>query len=204
MHVQRRKRMERIRKVVVALTIVMLSLSGCNNQTSMEETLPPESIKEEEDTLDLKPVDEVKDTTAETTPQKQEGDDITEKEEKPVFTYQGGVFLTEDSVAQVLKDFLSIADEEDLKKLEELPLTENFYNQCVEDFPYIENVEEYQEINIEFWSVDEEGKCVSLVSFCKAKNPMDNPILAKPEHVYCIEMDIVGDQIDTMKMEFMR
>lgn len=138
MHVQRRKRMERIRKVVVALTIVMLSLSGCNNQTSMDETLSPKSIEEEADVLDLKPVDEVKDTTVESTPQKEEGDDITEKEEKPVFTYQGDVFLTEDSVAQVLKDFLSIANEEDLKKLEELPLTESFFNQCVEDFPYID------------------------------------------------------------------
>lgn len=74
----------------------------------------------------------------------------------------------------------------------------------MEDFPYIEDAEKYQEINIEFWSIDEEGKCVSLVSFCKEKNPMDNPILAKPDHVYCIEMDIVGDQIDAVKMEFMR
>lgn len=196
--------MERIRKVVVALTIVMLSLSGCNNQTSMDETLSPKSIEEEADVLDLKPVDEVKDTTVESTPQKEEGDDITEKEEKPVFTYQGDVFLTEDSVAQVLKDFLSIADEEDLKKLEELPLTENFFNQCVEDFPYIENVEEYKEINIEFWSIDENGKCVSLVVFSRKKNPEYVTICRNPDHVYCIEMDIVGDQIDTMKMEFMR
>lgn len=86
------------RKVVIALTIVMLSK---NNQTSMDETLSPESIKEEEDALDLKPVDEVKDTTVEATPQK------------------------------------------------------------------------------------EEGKCVSLVSFCKEKNPMDNLIFTKPDYVYC-------------------
>lgn len=196
--------MERIRKVVVALTIVMLSLSGCNNQTSMDETLSPKSIEEEADVLDLKPVDEVKDTTVESTPQKEEGDDITEKEEKPVFTYQGDVFLTEDSVAQVLKDFLSIANEEDLKKLEELPLTESFFNQCVEDFPYIENVEEYKEINIEFWSIDENGKCVSLVVFSRKKNPEYVSVSRNPDHVYCIEMDIVGDQIDAVRMEFMR
>ena len=193
------------RKVVIALTMVVLSLSGCNNnQSLMDETLPKENIKEEEDALDLKPVDKMEGSTVQATPQKEEENDITEKEEKPVFTYQGDILLTEDNVAQVLRDFLSIADEEDLKKLEELPLTESFFNQCVEDFPYIENVEEYKEINIEFWSIDENGKCVSLVVFSRKKNPEYVTICKNPDHVYCIEMDIVGDQIDTMKMEFMR
>lgn len=192
------------RKAVIALTMVMLSLSGCNNNQSLiDETLPKENIKEE-DALDLKPVDKMEDTTVQATPQKEEGNDMTEKEEKPVFTYQGDVLLTEDSVAQVLKDFLSIADKEDLKKLEDLPLTENFFNQCVEDFPYIENVEEYKEINIEFWSIDENGKCVSLVLFSRKKNPEYVTICRNPDHVYCIEMDIVGDQIDAVRMELMR
>lgn len=180
------------RKVAITLIAVMLSLSGCkNNQTMVDETLPMEGNKEAEDIQNSKSIDEVADATVETVQQ----EDITEKEEKIELTYKGDVLLVEDDVAQVLKDFLSIADEEDLKKLEELPLTESFFDQCVENFPYIEDVEEYKEINIEFWAIDEKGKCVSLVSFGNRMNP---------DHVYCIEMDIVGDQIDAMKMEFMR
>ena len=118
--------------------------------------------------------------------------------------YKVDALLVEDDVAQVLKDFLSIADEEDLKKLEELPLTEKFFNQCAEDFPYIEDVEEYKEINIEFWSIDEEGKCVSLVVFSKKKNPEYVTVCRDPDHVYCIEMDIIGDQIDAVRLEVMR
>ena len=189
------------RKAVITLMAVMLSLSGCkNNQTVVDETLPMESNKEEEDIQNSKSIDEVADAAVETVQQ----EDITEKEEKTALTYQGNVLLVEDNVARVLKDFLSIADEEDLKKLEELPLTENFFNQCVEDFPYIEDAEEYKEINIEFWAIDEEGKCVSLVVFSKKKNPEYVTICQNPDHVYCIEMDIVGDQIDAVRMEVMR
>ncbi len=189
------------RKVVITLIAVMLSLSGCkNNQTMVDETLLMESNKEEEDIQNSKSIDEVTDVTVETVQQ----EDITEKEEKIELTYKGDALLVEDDVAQVLKDFLSIADEEDLKKLEELPLTENFFNQCAEDFPYIEDVEEYKEINIEFWSIDEEGKCVSLVVFSKKKNPEYVTVCRDPDHVYCIEMDIVGDQIDAVRMEVMR
>lgn len=61
-----------------------------------------------------------------------------------------------------------------------------------------------KEINIEFWVIDEEGKCVSLVVFSKKKNPEYVTVSQNPDHVYCIEMDIVGDQIDAVKMEFMR
>ena len=189
------------RKAVITLIVVMLSLSGCkNNQTMVDETLPMESNKEEEDLQNSKSIDEVTDVTVETMQQ----EDITEKEEKIELTYKGDALLVEDDVAQVLKDFLSIADEEDLKKLEELPLTEKFFNQCAEDFPYIEDVEEYKEINIEFWSIDEEGKCVSLVVFSKKKNPEYVTVCRDPDHVYCIEMDIVGDQIDAVRMEVMR
>lgn len=189
------------RKVVITLIAVMLSLSGCkNNQTMVDETLPMESNKEEEAIQNSKSIDEVADAAVETVQQ----EDITEKEEKIELTYKGDALLVEDNVAQVLKDFLSIADEEDLKKLEELPLTENFFNQCAEDFPYIEDVEEYKEINIEFWSIDEEGKCVSLVVFNKTKNPEYVTVCRNPDHVYCIEMDIVEHQIDAVRMEVMR
>lgn len=189
------------RKAVITLIAVMLSLSGCKNiQTPMTETLVTENNNEKEDVLNSKSIDEVADTAVESAQQ----EDITEKEEKTELTYKGDVLLVEDNVAQVLKDFLSIADEEDLKKLEELPLTEKFFNQCVKDFPYIENVEEYKEINIEFWVIDEEGKCVSLVVFSKTKNPEYVTVSQNPDHVYCIEMDIAGDQIDAVKMEFMR
>lgn len=192
-------------KLVMAIIAVTLGLSACkDNQTAVDETLPVESVNEEEAIFDAEPVDKVESPVVEMEQQKEEDDDMTEKEEKTRLTYKGDALLTEDNMEQVLKDFLSIADEEDLKKLEELPLTENFFNQCAEDFPYIENVEEYKEINIEFWSIDEKGKCVGLVLFALNKNREYESICRNPDHVYCIEMDIVGDQIDTMKLEFMR
>lgn len=118
--------------------------------------------------------------------------------------YKGNTVLTEDSMAEVLKTFLSIANETELKKLEELPLTEEFFNKCVEDFLYVEGAGEYKEINIEFWSMDGEGKCICLVDFCKEKNPSGNPVLCEPDHVYTVEMMIVNDRIDTMKLEMLR
>ena len=219
------------RKLAMAIIAVALGLSGCkDNQTLADETLPVESVDEEEDVLDAESVDKAESPAVEMEQQKEEDDDVMEKEvnddttekeknddvpekkenndvpekKKAVLTYKGDALLTEANIEQVLKDFLTIADEDDLKKLEKLPLTENFFNQCAEDFPYIGNVEKYKEINIDFWSVDEKGKFVSIVTFVLYENKKNESFRLNGDHVYCIEMDIVGYQIDAMKIELMR
>lgn len=55
----------------------MLNLSGCkNNQISVDETLPTESIKEEEDALDLESADKMESAAEETEQPKEEDEEM--------------------------------------------------------------------------------------------------------------------------------
>ena len=190
--------MKSIWKTAIMTVVIMFCLSGCgkgnetvnenqSEQKELQEGITPDKTADEESEI-----------------QKEEEPNVMKQEEHTAPTYQGDAVLTEDNIVQVLETFLSISNEDELIKLEELPLTEEFFDQCVEKFPYVEEAGEYADINIEFWSIDGEGKCVCLVGLCKDKNPSGNPILAKPDHIYCLEMQIVEDKIDTMTLEFMR
>ena len=128
---------------------------------------------------------------------------IKEEEQAIDVVYKGDVYLTDDTMVPVLDTLLSIT-RKDLKELEELPLTEKFFNESLEKCPYISRIKDFKEINIEFWSMDAEGKCICLIDVCKEKNPSDNPILCKPDRVYSIELDILNHQIDGMTVERVR
>lgn len=199
--------MKSIWKTAIMTVVIMFCLLGCGQESeSMIEIQNRKSELQEEIASD-EAVEKIK-----TEPEVQEAqennrvgqEEQEEQEEQPAPTYHGDAILTEDNIVQVLETFLSISNEDELIKLEELPLTEEFFDQCVEKFPYVEEAGEYVDINIEFWLIDGEGKCVCLVGLCKDKNPSGNPILAKPNHIYCVEMRIVEDKIDTMTLDFMR
>lgn len=196
--------MKNIWKTAIMTAVIVFCLSGCgkenekvmevqNRKTELQEEIASDETVEKTETEPE--IQEVQENSQE---------EQIEQKEQSSLVYRGDTVLTEDNIVQVLETFLSISNEDELTKLEELPLTEEFFDQCVEKFPYVEEAGEYADINIEFWSIDGEGKCVCLVGLCKAKNPSGNPILAKPDHVYCLEMQIVEDKIDTMTLEFMR
>lgn len=193
--------MKSIWKTAIMTAVIVSCLSGCGKENETVNEKQNEKEELQESIAPDKAAEEI-----EIVPDIQRSQEIyqTEQKEQSSLVYRGDTALTEDNIVQVLETFLSISNEDELTKLEELPLTEEFFNQCVEKFPYVEEAGEYADINIEFWSIDGEGKCVCLVGLCKDKNPSGNPILAKPDHVYCLEMQIVEDKIDTMTLEFMR
>ena len=173
--------MKNIWKTAIMTAVIVSCLSGCGqeNEKVMEVQNRKTELQEEIAS------DETVEKT-ETEPEIQEVQENSQEEQKEQLSlvYWGDTVLTEDNIVQVLETFLSISNEDELTKLEELPLTEEFFDQCVEKFPYVEETGEYADINIEFWSIDGEGKCVCLVGLCKDKNPSGNPILAKPYHIY--------------------
>ncbi len=186
-------------KIAFFLIILCFDLFGCAKKDVVEKEDKSEEVKAQE----MKQVEDER-VVLEPEMQKEVEENNVNQEEVISPVYRGNTILTEDNIVEVLKTILSIADEKELIKLESLPLTENFFKECVEDFPYVEEIKEYKEINIEFWSIDGEGKCICLVDFCKEENPENNPILCKPDCVYFIEMKVIDDKIDGMKMEIIR
>lgn len=196
--------MKSIWKTAIMTVVIMSCLFGCGQESESMIEIQNRKSELQEEIVPDEAVEKI-----ETEPEVREAQENNrvgqeEQEEQPAPTYHGDAILTEDNIVQVLETFLSISNEDELIKLEELPLTEEFFNQCVEKFPYVEEAGEYADINIEFWLIDGEGKCVCLVGLCKDKNPSGNPIPAKPNHIYCVEMRIVEDKIDTMTLDLMR
>lgn len=167
-------------KIVFILSVLMIVMTGCNKN----ETTVSESNDEE--------------TQATETTIKAENDESNEEvsiqdESSQPLTYRGDAFLNEDNMSTVLYTFFTVNKEDGLEVLETLPLTECFFEQCVNDFPYLP--EDIYETEVTFWAIDENNKCICLV---KAN---DGKIKNRKHYSYAVEMNIVNDQIDSMKID---
>lgn len=65
--------------------------------------------------------------------------------------------LTEENLEEVLTTFMFIQNEEELWKLEYLPLTETLYERCIQNFPYARDVENFEKLGVYQYGVNEDA-----------------------------------------------
>lgn len=138
---------------------------------------------------------EVSEQTAE---EREESGDMAQTQRN--YTYQGDTVLTEDNIKQTMKSFLQIEDSVSFYRLESLPLTEKFFNECIEhpeNFPYVyeEDLRQMREFRMNFWGIREDGKCVCLCEFCT-----NFSLPNCKSRCYYVVMDLEDEQIDSMEV----
>lgn len=120
------------------------------------------------------------------------GEQVVEAEKK--YIYQGeNAVLAEDNFVETMEELLCIKNEWGLSKLETLPLTEKFFNQCIEDYQYINNIEEMKDFQVEFWGMNEEGTWICLCKFKRSERLID-----EQSDTYYVEVEVIENQIDDL------
>lgn len=140
-------------------------------------------------------------TIANSSEQEAEGEEsgeMTQAEQK--YTYRGDAVLSKDTIEKTMKTFLRIEDETSLYRLEKLPLTEEFFYECiehVENFPYVESddIQKMKNFILLFWGIREDGKCVCLCEFGRS-----GPEIYPEGSFYYVVMDLENDQIASMEV----
>ncbi len=117
--------------------------------------------------------------------------------------YRGGVYLSREhiatDIANAVGTVLSIKDKSEAEKLQDLPLTEKFFYECQENFPYINNIERMNKFELyDYYGISEDGR---MICIC-ALSPSDKVSIEREEYgVYYVEMELVDDQIDSMNIK---
>lgn len=142
---------------------------------------------------------EVSEQTAE---EREESEDMERTQRN--YTYRGDTVLTEDNIKKTMESFLQIEDSVSFYRLEELPLTEKFFNECIghpENFPYIyeEDLRQMREFRMNFWGIREDGKCVCLCEFCT-----NFSLPNCKSRCYYVVMDLEDEQIDSMEVTLVK
>lgn len=189
------------KKATAALFILLLcSTAACTRENTEQEA--PLSYEEETEVSEEKPEAEgaaIKETEENTDIIKEETGqkEVEEMEEtKPEYTYRGDAVLTEENFVKTMETLLCIKNKSQLYKLEELPLTEEFFNECIETAPYIRFIDKVNKFEVTFWAMSEDGKWVCLCEFDKSESWEHN---AKKD-CYYIELDLENDQIASMEI----
>ena len=197
------------KKLIIIIALLLLFfLTACNDSSPEQETaeekltveqeteesrIMPEQDKTENETenkteneMDAAPVDE-----EEAGGKGSAG--MTEREQE--YTYRGDAVLTKENFETTMKSLLYTQRK---SSLEELPLTEEFFNECMEKFPYIEGVRMglINEFEVEFWGIREDGRWVCLCEFDRG-HEWDRK--SKCDYYYIV-MDVENDQIASMEI----
>lgn len=123
-----------------------------------------------------------------------------EEKKHPDVLYKGESKLCKETMKDVLAEFFSIREEKDLHKLADLPLTEEFFEECLEDFPYgEESAEEISEIWVHTGGRALDGTCMGVVNVRTDKEKR----LHSQSHIksYYIVMELKDDRIDSVEIK---
>ncbi len=115
------------------------------------------------------------------------------------YTYRGDTVLTKDNFRETMETYLYIRNSSDLYKLEDLPLTENFFNKSIEKFPYIKSdLSKMDEFKVTFWGVGEKpNEMICVCEFIQEKLLFE---YSEKRDCYYIVLQIENDQIDSMEI----
>lgn len=170
--------MKNRKNILMILLFGMFLMTACGKELGTEE---PDTESIEEETV--------------------VSDNISVEEKKhPNVSYRGESKLYKETIENVLIEFFSIREEKDLYKLADLPLTEEFFKECLADFPYgEESAEEISEIWINTWGIAQDGTCMGLVNVSTDKEKR----IPSQSHFksYYVVMKLKNEQIDSMEIK---
>lgn len=167
-------------KLIVPFVVSLIALSSCQKQKNTIE-------KKESDNLSTQVVFE---------------EVMSEENSIVIPEYVGNEILTEDNFEKVIKKIFTLSKEElqdSLITLSELPLTEEFYNECAQnsmknETPIFNWTYPYEKIELEFWGVREDGKCICICGFYKTDYVLD-----ENADFYYIVMEMQQDRISSIE-----
>lgn len=179
---------------IVVLLVLICCITACQKKNEAEG-----AVDMREMISDTQEVAEDKQITIKPTakPLIQPIENKEKKEKKLTFTYEGeGIVLTDENFEKTMKKLLWIETETAFYKLEDLPLTEDFFNECIQDYPYLEGIEEVNEFKVRFWGMKSDGNMVCLCEFNKG----DEYRMGHGEEsdYYYVELEMLNGQINGM------
>lgn len=201
--------------VFIGILVFLVCIAACGktgdvqleNDATVESQAEEIPAQTEERDVELPEEDEAQDEMAidsngQSAEEREESEDMAQTQQK--YTYRGDAVLTEDNIKETIKSFLQIRDSVFFARLETLPLTEKFFNDCIEhpeNFPYVyeDNFRQMREFKLVFWGIREDGKCVCFCEFSN-RNSVFNP----KSSYYYIVMDLEDEQIDSMEVTLVK
>lgn len=188
--------------IIIIALLLLLCLTACNGNSPEQKTAENETTAEQEteESRIMMEQDETE-NEKETEPVNGEGEEreestgMTEREQE--YTYRGDAVLTKENFETTMKSLLYTQRK---SRLEELPLTEEFFNECMEGFPYIAGVDYVNEFGVEFWGIREDGRWVCLCEFDKG-HEWDRK--SKCDYYYIV-MDVENNQIASMEVTLVK
>ena len=190
--------------IIIIALLLLLCLTACNGNSPEQKTAENETtvVQETEESRIMMEQDETEnENEKETEPVNGEGEEreestgMTEREQE--YTYRGDAVLTKENFETTMKSLLYTQRK---SRLEELPLTEEFFNECMEGFPYIAGVDYVNEFGVEFWGIREDGRWVCLCEFDKG-HEWDRK--SKCDYYYTV-MDVENNQIASMEVTLVK
>ena len=190
--------------IIIIALFLLLCLTACNDSSPEQEIAENETtaVQETEESRIMMEQDETEnENEKETEPVNGEGEEreestgMTEREQE--YTYRGDAVLTKENFETTMKSLLYTQRK---SRLEELPLTEEFFNECMEGFPYIAGVDYVNEFGVEFWGIREDGRWVCLCEFDKG-HEWDRK--SKCDYYYIV-MDVENNQIASMEVTLVK
>ncbi len=189
------------KKLIIIIALLLLPFSTACSGNSPEQETAEEKLTVEQETEENRIMPEQDKTEnemdAEPVDEEEAGEKgsagMTEREQE--YTYRGDAVLTKENFETTMKSLLYTQRK---SSLEELPLTEEFFNECMEKFPYIEGVRMglINEFEVEFWGVREDGRWMCLCEFDRG-HEWDRK--SKCDYYYIV-MDVENDQIASMEI----
>ncbi len=112
--------------------------------------------------------------------------------------YKEKLELTPDNIDEVMETFLMIKNEKDFLRLGRLPLTGRFLNECIDGFPYLENIRDMRQFRVRFWGIGENGKIICQCILAPSTEGLIGH--ADEQYRYLVEMKLEDGQIDDMEI----
>lgn len=192
----------------MALILLLCSMTACGKKSpepeevltaeQQEDNIPVGDVTEQEASEEINEQDAAA-AVSEEEAAKEESENMEETLKS--YTYRGDTVLTKDNFRETIETYLFIRSPLGLRKLEDLPLTESFFDESIMNFPYIKTIRtdldlnKVEDFHILFWGVGEKpNEMVCMCEFSWFKYPGHNK-----RDCYYIVLEIENDQINSME-----
>lgn len=172
-------------KYGIFIMTAMLFLTGCNKDEAVSRPDVSENVATETGQ------EEVNDTM------------VSENEPDISLIYAENYLEEEGAIVDFLKEYFMISCKEELEVLTQMPLTESFFNSCVNDFEYPDEADETEFVYVAAWLETEEDVFECLVQIYDDGSDPNRSYPTDAESLcdYSVKITLSGNQIDQVSAE---
>lgn len=126
---------------------------------------------------------------------------VSENEPGISLVYVENYLEEEGEIVDFLKIYFMISCKEDLEVLTQLPLSESFFNSCVNDFEYLDEADEIEFVYVAAWLETEEDVFECLIRTYDHEPNNSYPTNGESLCAYSVKIILAGNQIDQVSVE---